>query len=81
MATWREMIEHELQGEEIVAVAPTADVLDVEFDDGYGSPEGPNFLAWTDTRVIFPVCYDGAEWVGTAPRHPVIEGQQHVGGY
>lgn len=65
----------------IVAVAPSPDALEVRFDDGYGGPEGPQVLIWTETHVYFPVCYDGAEWLGSAPRNPVGEGQGYVGSW
>jgi hypothetical protein len=78
--TWREMIEGHLNGEFLVAVAPDESVLDVEFDGGFGIAKGPAFLAWTETRVFFPVVYDGAESVGAAPRNPTDEGQYHHGG-
>ncbi|QRY43157.1 hypothetical protein JVX93_21675 [Mycolicibacterium boenickei] len=82
--TWRELIEQELKdhpGEQVIEVAPYESVLDVKFHNGYGSPEGPTFTAWTQNRVLFPVCYDGAEWVGSAPRNPCAEDTPHVGGY
>lgn len=63
-----------------VAVAPDEAALDVEFDAGYGGAEGPPVLIWTEDRVYFPVVYDGAEWLGSAPRNPQAEGQAHVGG-
>ena len=50
------------------------------FDDGYGTPEGTPFTAWGERYVYFPVCYDGAEWVGCAPRNPCKEATEHVGG-
>lgn len=77
--TWREMIYLE-DGESLIAVAPNEAVLDVPFDAGYGSSAGPDFLAWSQTRVFFPVVYDGAESVGSAPRNPTGQGQPHVGG-
>jgi hypothetical protein len=60
--------------------SPDETALDVEFDDGYGGSEGPAVLIWTEQRVYFPVVYDGAEWLGSAPRFPQAEGQIHVGG-
>lgn len=79
MDTWRDMINLE-PGENLVAVAPGEYAIDVPFDSGYGGTEGPDFLAWSETRVFFPVCYDGAEYVGDAPRNPTDKGQSHVGG-
>jgi hypothetical protein len=53
----------------------------VRFENGYGGPEGPVFTAWTQNRVLFPVCYDGAESVSSVPRNPNGEATEHVGGY
>lgn len=82
--TWRAALAEQMLDAHdpgpVLAVAPADDALDVEFDAGYGGTEGPPVLAWTDRRVYFPVCYDGAEWLGSAPRWPQPEGQRHVGG-
>jgi len=51
-----------------------------EFDDGYGGPEGKPFTAWGKNWVYFPICYDGAEWVGHAPRNPCSIEMEHQGG-
>ena len=84
MTTWREELSDEMKskGDEgpVIAYAPDEAAFDVEFDGGYGGTEGPDVLAWTDQRVYFPVCYDGAEWIGSAPRNPAPEGQSHEGG-
>jgi len=55
--------------------------LDAEFYDGFGSPEGCHFTVWTAKRVYFPVCYDGAESVGSVPRDPCDEATEHVGSW
>lgn len=65
----------------VVALAPNGEAFDVEFDEDYGGPEGAPVLAWTEDRVYFPVVYDGAEWMGSAPRNPTTDGQRHVGGW
>lgn len=62
---------------------PTETWLDVEFDSGYGTEEGCAFTVWTHDWVYFPICYDGAEWVGSVPRHPYTPGAgplRHQGG-
>jgi len=41
---------------------------------------GPHFLAWSPTRVYFPVKYDGDVWVESAPRNPANERLYPVGG-
>lgn len=56
------------------------DELKAEFDSGYGSTEGRPFTAWTHNWVYFPVQYDGAEWLGRAPRNPCDIATEHQGG-
>jgi hypothetical protein len=81
MVTWRGKITRLMPvGETLITVAPDESVLDVEFDDGYGLAEGPNFTAWSQSRVFFPVVYDGAEAVGSVPRDPCDEESEHFGG-
>ena len=38
----------------------THPILDKEFDDGYGGPECPRFIATDGVRLYFPRQYDGA---------------------
>lgn len=82
--TWRKQFDSEREDSgdetEVVAVAPADVDLDREFYPGYGTSEGHPILIWTKRRVYFPVVYDGAEWMGSAPRMPVATGQDHVGG-
>ncbi len=82
--TWRQELASEMESQKdagpVIAYAPSEDDFDVQFDDGYGGADGMPVLAWTETRVYFPVVYDGAEWLGSAPRNPQGEGQSHVGG-
>lgn len=81
MATWNQLLNEAARGDTIVAKAPTDEsVWDESFHDGYGTAEGKPVLAWSETRVYFPVEYDGSEWIGSAPRDPVKNGQLHVGG-
>jgi len=49
-------------------------------DQGDGGTEGAPFTLWTAKAVYFPVQYDGAEWVGSASRHPDGVPTQHQGG-
>ncbi|OHD15006.1 MAG: hypothetical protein A2Y38_25670 [Spirochaetes bacterium GWB1_59_5] len=85
MATWRTLLadhlfENSLGGiDTIIHYAPNEAAFDVEFDDGYGSVNGPEILAWSEDRVFFPVSYDGSESIGSAPRNPQSEGQPHIG--
>lgn len=53
---------------------------DEEFDPGFGSTNGQPFTAWGRDRVYFPLSYDGAEWIGSAPRNPSFEKLSHQGG-
>lgn len=84
VTTWRKELDAAMQGADdpgpVLAVAPSDAVLDIPFDGGYGGSEGQPMLAWTEARVYFPVVYDGAESIGSAPRNPVPDGQGHVGG-
>lgn len=54
--------------------------LELPFDSGYGCINGKPFTLWTQTRVYFPVVYDGSEWVASVPRNPCDEACEHVGG-
>lgn len=81
--SWRELIERERldHGDgPLIACTLSEEGLDRKFDRGYGAEEGEDFTAWSERRVYFPVCYDGAEWVGSAPRHPCDEATGHQGG-
>jgi hypothetical protein len=84
MTTWRaELVQARALGEdasEVVEVSPNDEVLDIAFDPGYGWSQGPEVLIWTVERVYFPVVYDGAEWLRSAPRNPPADPQGHVGG-
>lgn len=82
LTTWREALQ-KARGDDttpIVHIAPDESVMDVRFYAGYGGAYGPAILVWTEERVYFPVQYDGAEWLGSAPRNPTNEGQDHEGG-
>lgn len=54
--------------------------LDESFDSGYGGEEGCSFQLWTKNNVYFPICYDGAEWCGSASRNPNGKALDHQGG-
>ena len=57
MTTWRKEFKEQRNGKEdrsaVVAVAPNEAVLDVEFNAGYGTEEGPHVLIWTEERVYY----------------------------
>lgn len=61
-----------------VTLAPDLVTFLIEFDPTFGGLEGLPVLAWTEARVYFPVAYDGAEWMESAPRNPQSEGQGHA---
>lgn len=84
MANWNEMLKDEFneRGDDFAKMQTTLsdEELVKEFDDGYGGSEGEPFAAWGEKFVYFPVVYDGAEWVGSAPRNPCDIKCSHVGG-
>jgi hypothetical protein len=85
MTNWTKAITKALdeRGEtfgDVESITLNADELEEEFNCGYGSEEGRPFTAWTRNYVYFPVCYDGAEWVGSVPRNPNGEPTTHIGG-
>ena len=53
--------------------------LDYNFHDGYGSPECHAITAWTPTKVMFIVEYDGATDIKSVPRHPQAHEPEMVG--
>ncbi len=83
MTTWRSMITYEMKvrnetWDDVVACTLYDEILDVEFDDDYGTAEGKPFTLWTKNRVYFPTEYDGQESVASAPRNPCDEVMDHV---
>lgn len=79
MANWKEMINEKAGDDEIIACTLTEYELRREFDAGPGRHKGECFTAWGEKYVYFPVVYDGAEWVGKAPRNPCKESTKHIG--
>ncbi len=80
MANWKEKIDDASDGDKIISCTLTDKELLVEFHDSFGCSEGKSFTAWGEKYVYFPVVYDGAEWVGKAPRDPCDEATEHMGG-
>ena len=84
MTTWYACLKSKMErdGEDFNTRICTLDEvqLQVEFDAGYGAEEGMPFTAWGKDWVYFPICYDGAEWVGHAPRNPCEIVMDHQGG-
>lgn len=52
-----------------------------QFDGGYGSRNGPAFVAWSESYVYFSHVYDGRPSVQCVPRHPNLSGfvPYHIG--
>lgn len=80
MTTWEKEIEKCANGDKIIACTLSEEELRQEFHRGFGAIEGKPFTAWSEDYVYFPVVYDGAEWVGRAPRNPCDEATEHHGG-
>lgn len=84
LTTWRKLIYAAMADKQdvstIVYTTLSDDEWDTEFDNGYGGVRGCPFTLWTEDRVYFPICYDGAEWVGSAPRSPCNIALAHQGG-
>jgi len=46
------------------------EILDFEFDSGYGGEEGYSVYVWAKDEIIVKGTYDGAEWYEVIPRNP-----------
>ncbi len=84
MANWKQMLQDVFAktGDDFSKMVTTLtdDELIKDFDNGYGGTEGDGFTSWGENYVYFPMCYDGAEWVGHAPRNPCDIKMEHQGG-
>jgi hypothetical protein len=83
--TWRTELQNALETNseiwnDIISIEIEDGGLDKEFDDSYGTEHGCPFTVWTSHYVYFPICYDGSEWVGCAPRFPNGQSLSHQGG-
>ena len=83
--TWNKMLKEicEKDGEEFANLKVFVEKdggMDKPFDNGFGGSEGPSFTAWGEKWVYFPIVYDGAEWIGHAPRNPCEIAMDHQGG-
>ena len=72
--TWKKELEREFKRNNDdfskMVTTLTEEEMSTEFYNGYGGTEGIPFTAWGENFVYFPVCYDGEEYVGSAPRNP-----------
>jgi len=84
MENWNEMLREAFEntGDDFIKMKTTLteEELSRKFDTGYGGHNGNPFTAWGKKFVYFPVVYDGAEWVGWAPRNICKIKTNHVGG-
>jgi hypothetical protein len=62
----------EIQSKKVVRVDQLPDsLLDRPFDSGYGGQEGPSFIAYSISYIMFTTEYDGSESWSYVPRNPV----------
>ena len=84
MANWKEMLIEAFKetGDDFSKMKTTLsnEELLEDFDSGYGGSEGKPFTSWGEKYVYFPIVYDGAEWVGYAPRNVCKIKTSHLGG-
>ncbi len=83
--SWKEMIDKELKlneesWDDVESCTLTEEELNIKFDTGYGGIRGKPFTLWTKNSVYFPLCYDGAEFVGRVSRNPDGKPTGHHGG-
>jgi hypothetical protein len=55
-------------------------LLDQEFNRGYGGNNSPDLCAWSPSWVLFSDNYDGAESLCWVPRHPLPHKPSRPGG-
>ncbi|MCL4315631.1 MAG: hypothetical protein M1527_01995 [Gammaproteobacteria bacterium] len=85
MKNWKMMLDEALEenGEawdDVEANTMTEADMAKALSSGYGNTQGRAFTVWTKRSVYFPLCYDGAEWVGRVSRHPDGKPTKHQGG-
>lgn len=84
MVSWFVMLKEAMErdGENFERRICTLDeeALKKEWNMAWCEPQGQAFTAWGERWVYFPLCYDGSEWVGHAPRNPCEIAMQHQGG-
>lgn len=71
-SSWQEEVPRSTP-EGVLSWAEARPILDYEYDGGFGSSDCHPIYAWTATRVLFVVEYDGSTSVVSVPRHPVAE--------
>lgn len=87
--SWRQVISEHLlshgENEDDIVFSTLSDAeMDRQFDPRRGWEMHYGFRAWTHSRVLFPVVYEGSEWVASVPRNPDLDPDtdvDHVGGF
>lgn len=78
------ILYHEFDSTKVVrrsgSLEDVKELINYDFDSGYGGVEGFSFTAWTKDRIYFPAQYDGSEWIASVPRNPCDEVTYHIGG-
>ena len=72
--------EDRLNGIETITNELILKQLNIKFDYVYGGHCGSPLTAWTCEHVIFPVVYDGLEWLEVVERNPCNCPTSHKGG-
>lgn len=85
MTNWKELLQEAMAARsetiaDLESITLTEADMGEQFDPGFGGTNGKPFTAWTAKTVYFPLCYDGAEWVGSVSRHPDGKPTCHQGG-
>jgi len=85
LKSWKELLlsEMRIRRETLLDIEVNTlsdEEMEAEFDPDYGGTNGGPFTIWTRKTVYFPLCYDGAEWVGSVARHPDGVPTSHQGG-
>lgn len=78
----KEAIEHIAFNNRLLTWQEAQDAPELQawFYPDFGGVEGASFTAWSANWVYFPICYDGREWIGKAPRNPRNHSCEHQGG-
>lgn len=59
------------QQEHVLNWDEASELIDYEFDSGYGAPSCHAVYVWTATKVMWITQYDGATSLSSMPRHPM----------
>ena len=73
------IFEDRLNGIETITNELILKQLNIKFDYVYGGHCGSPLTAWTCEHVIFPVVYDGLEWLSYVHRNPCNVSTEHIG--